>query len=68
MRYLAVCLVLRGRVREAHEVVKRLLTIAPQLTIRRLRNYLELDSPSQSKMLELLDDYCEALRKAGLPE
>ena len=68
LRYLAVSLVLLGRVKEAREVGDRLRAIVPELTVSRTRAFLELDTPLKSKMWTMLDTYCDALRRAGLPE
>jgi tetratricopeptide (TPR) repeat protein len=68
LRYLAVGLVLLGRVKEAREVGDRLRAIVPELTVSRTRAYFELDTPLKSKMWTMLDVYCDALRRAGIPE
>jgi adenylate cyclase len=68
LRYLAVSLVLLGRVKEAREVGDRLRAIVPELTVSRTRAFLELDTPLKSKMWTMLDAYCDALRRAGIPE
>jgi tetratricopeptide (TPR) repeat protein len=68
IRYLTASLALLGRFDEACDAVKRLLAITPDLTISRVRKFLEMDSPQGSKMREKLDAYCEGLRRGGLPE
>ena len=68
LRYLAAGLVLLGHVKEARDVVDRLRTVVPELTVSRTRAYFELDTPLKSKMRTMLDTYCDALRRAGLPE
>jgi hypothetical protein len=60
--------VLLGHVKEARDVVDRLRTVVPELTVSRTRAYFELDTPLKSKMRTMLDTYCDALRRAGLPE
>jgi adenylate cyclase len=68
LRYLAVSLVLLGRVKEAREAGDRLRAIVPELTVSRTRAFFELDTPLKSKMWTMLDAYCDALRRAGIPE
>jgi len=68
MRVLAASLGLLGRIDEAQEAARRMRAIAPELTIARVRTFLEMDSPSGSKRRGMLDVYCEGLRRAGLPE
>jgi Flp pilus assembly protein TadD len=60
-RVLAIALVLGGRVEEARPVIEQLRTIEPALTVAGFRKRFPA---SQAAMLER---YCEALARAGLP-
>ena len=68
MRRLAALLGLLGRIGEAREVVQRLRTISPDMTISRVRAYLAVMSPPGAKSSHFHDAMCEGLRRAGLPE
>jgi adenylate cyclase len=61
LQRLAVCLELLGRIEEARAAVQRLLAIAPETTIARVRAYLEGEGIFRTQLLE-------GLRRAGMPE
>ena len=61
LRRLAAGLGLLGRIDEARGAVQRLLAIAPETTIARVRAYLEAEGSDPRQ-------YLEGLRHAGLPE
>jgi adenylate cyclase len=63
LRRLAAGLGLLGRIEEAHGAMQRLLAIAPETTIARVRAYHEADGSGQ-----ILPQTLEGLRRAGLPE
>jgi adenylate cyclase len=61
LRRLAAGLGLLGRIDEARGAVQRLLAIAPETTIARVRAYLEAEGSDPRQ-------YLEGLRRAGLPD
>jgi adenylate cyclase len=63
LRRLGAGLGLLGRIEEARGAVQRLLAIAPETTIARVRAYHEADGSG-----EILPQTLEGLRRAGLPE
>ena len=68
MRRQAALLGLLGRIGEARDVVQRLRTISPDMTISRVRAYLAVGAPPEAQISHFHDAICEGLRLAGLPE
>jgi tetratricopeptide (TPR) repeat protein len=63
LRRLAAGLALLGRIEEARGAVQRLLAIAPEMTVARVRAYFQAEG-SDHRLSQLL----EGLRRAGLPD
>jgi adenylate cyclase len=68
LRYRAAALGLLGYQDEAFRTVKQLRTLNPELTITRIRRYLEMEVKSPFKRPGVAEAYYEGLRLAGLPE
>jgi adenylate cyclase len=68
LRFHAACLGLLGRIDEGQHAVQRMLEIAPDWTLRRVRERYEIDLNHIFKTPNVLDALCEGLRLAGLPE
>jgi tetratricopeptide (TPR) repeat protein len=68
LRYRTAALALLGRFDEAHQAVNQLLALIPELTISRVRRFVEVAMKSAFKRPGVVEAYYEGLRLAGLPE
>jgi adenylate cyclase len=68
LRYRAASLGLLGRADEARQIIGRLLTLVPNLTITRARRHVEVEMKNPYKKPGVAEAYYEGLRRAGLPE
>ena len=68
LRYLAASLGLLGRLDEGRAAVARIRAIVPQFSIARARAHLLEDMNNPFGRIEVVDAFCEGLRRAGTPE
>jgi tetratricopeptide (TPR) repeat protein len=68
LRYRAASLALLGRLREAHEVIARLLEQTPGYTIEDVRRHHEFDMHRPFKPPGVTESLYQGLHLAGLPE
>jgi tetratricopeptide (TPR) repeat protein len=68
MRYRLAALGLLGRSAEAALALERLLALAPDLTLARVRRHVEVEMKNPYRRPGVAEAYYEGLRRAGLPE
>jgi adenylate cyclase len=67
-RYRAAALGLLGHTEEGRQVVQRMLSQVPDLTMARIRRHVEVEMKNPYKKPGVAEAYYEGLRRAGLPE
>jgi TolB-like protein/class 3 adenylate cyclase/tetratricopeptide (TPR) repeat protein len=68
LRYRAASLGLTDRVEEGRRVVRRILELAPEFTIARVRRHIEFDMNNAFKTPGVAEALYEGLRRVGAPE